>query len=139
MKFSATIIKDNGEVVLRPCYSSDAEQIRKLKQETEYFFEVKANRNALFHAKAMALFRIGFENQERYENFDDYRRVATMNAGFYDAIETNKGTVYVPKSLAFDKMDQIEFQEVFERVLDVISKQLGSAPQDIRDNLNSFM
>ena len=62
-----------------------------------------------------------------------------MKAGFYDSIETDKGTIYIPKSIAFGSMDQIEFEEVFERVLNVITKELGSERQDIMDELNSFL
>ncbi len=139
MKFSARVIKKDGETILTPLYSSDAEQMQKLKQETDYFIEVKANRNHLFHAKGMALLRLGHDNQEKYDNFDHYRKVVIMNAGFYDTIDTNSGEIYIPKSLSFEKMDEVEFQEVYERVLDVIAKQLDTAPEEIRNNLTLFM
>ena len=139
MKFNAQIVKDNGEIILRPLYSSDAEQMRKMKQNTDYRVEVKVARNPRFHNKVMALFRMGYENQERYNNFDHYRQIIVMKAGFYDAVETDKDTVYFAHSLAYDKMSQDEIEEVFERVLDVITDELGSDRQDILTELNSFL
>ena len=138
-KFSAQIEKTDNGVVILPCYSSDAEQMQKLKQNTEYRFDVKQARNVEFHRKFFALIKLGFENQEEYVNIEHYRKIITMKAGFYETIETLKGTVYLPESISFDKMDQTTFEDVFSRVLDVIAKELDTAEEDIRNELNSFM
>ena len=124
---------------MSPEYSADKEQMQKLKQEVDYVFEVKADRNPHFHRKVMALFKMAYENQDKYNNFDHYRKLITMRAGFYEQIETDKGTVYIPKSISFGSMDEIEFQELFERVLDVITEELGSDRQDILTELNNFL
>ena len=114
-------------------------EIRKLKQNTDYSFTVKVDRNPLFHKKFFALIRLGFENQEQYNNMDHYRKVMIMKAGYYETIETEKSTIWLPVSISFDKMSQDEFEEVFERVLDVITNELGSDRQDIVEQLNDFM
>ena len=139
MKFSANIEKTDNGMVIRPLYSSDAEQMQKLKQNTEYRFDVKQARNVDFHRKFFALIKLGFENQEEYNNIEHYRKIITMKAGFYETIETLKGTVYLPTSISFDSLDQTTFEELFSRVLDVIANELDTAPQDIRNELNSFM
>ena len=61
MKFSANIEKTDDGMVIRPLYSSDQEQMQKLKQNTDYIITVKAARNSKFHGKAMVLFTIGYE------------------------------------------------------------------------------
>ena len=139
MKFVAEIKKTDYGVIIKPCYGSDAEELKKLKQNTQYRFEVKQPRNPRFHRYFMALMQLGYANQEQYNNFDHYRKVMIMKAGFYETIETSKGTIWLPISISFDKMDESEFNEVFEKVLVVIAEQLETAPQDIRDNLNLFM
>lgn len=138
MKFYAEIIKKDGTIILRPLHSNDEQQMGKLKQNVEYSFEVKGARNPAFHNKVLSLFRLGFENQEQINNFDNYRKVMIMKAGFYDAVQTSKGTVYLPQSIAFDKMDQQEYEDLFERVLDVISAELGTASELIVEQLNSY-
>ena len=139
MNFHAEIIKQNGSIVLRPLYAEDERVIGKLKQNVDYSFNVKQSRSPAFHNKFMGLMRLGYENQEKINSFEHYRKVVVMRAGFYDAVELEKGTVYLPQSIAFDKMDQSEFEEAFERVLDVIAKELGAAREDIVEQLNSFM
>ena len=58
MKFSGEIEKTDGGVVIRPLYSSDQEALGKLKQNTQYKFEVKQERNYMFHKKFMALMNL---------------------------------------------------------------------------------
>ena len=101
--------------------------------------EVVRERNYEFHKKVMALINIGFENQEKYNNFDHYRKTVIMKAGYYDAIEMDKGTVYWPQSISFASMDQDTFEKLFNKLLDVVAKQLDSKPLEIRNQIDDFM
>ena len=139
MKYSAEIEKTDNGVVIKPLYSSDQEQLSKMKQNTQYSFEVKQPRNVKFHRKFMALMNLGFENQENIKSFDHYRKLVVMKAGFYETIETKKGTIYLPDSISFSNMDQTKFEDVFNRVLDVICTQLDTAPELIKKQLEHYM
>ena len=136
MKFYAEI---DGQKRIKPLYNSDYDKVQKLKRKTAYRFDVVRERNYLFHKKVMALYNIGFENQEQYLNFDHYRKVVTMKAGYYETITTDKGEIYLPLSISFSSMDQNEFEALFTRLLDVISEQLDSQPFEIRKQIDDFL
>ena len=139
MKFVAEIKKTDYGVIIKPVSGNDADELRKMKQNTQYKFDVKQPRNPRFHRLFMALMQLGYANQEQYNNFDHYRKVMIMKAGYYETIETSKGTIWLPLSISFDKMDESEFNEVYEKTLVVVAEQLQTAPQEIRNNLETYM
>ena len=136
MKFFAQI---DGQGRITPLYNEDHKAFTKLKRNTSYQFEVVRRRNPAFHRMAFALLNIGFENQEQINSFDHYRKLTVMRAGFYDTVETDRGTVYFPRSLSFGSMDEDEFKECYDRILDVIADQLSTAPDEVRREVESFM
>lgn len=138
MQFEAEIVKTDNGVLLRPLFSSDAEEMSKLKQNTKYMFKVSQQRNSKFHRKFMALLNLGYDNQEYYNNFEDYREVMIMRAGFYKATHSPKGTTYKAKSIAFENMDEVEFEELFNKVLDLTADMLESAPPLIKEQLEQY-
>lgn len=82
---------------------------------------IKRPRNPKFHRKLFSLFSLVFENQELYDNFDRFRKEIVMRAGFYEEHTHLTGKVsYVAKSLAFDKMDETEFSELYDKCCGVI-------------------
>jgi hypothetical protein len=78
-------------------------------------------RNPEFHRKFFSLLQLVFENQERYDNFERFRKEIVMRAGFYEEHVHLTGKVsYVAKSLAFDKMDALEFEALYDKCCEVI-------------------
>jgi hypothetical protein len=78
-------------------------------------------RNPKFHRKLMSLFQLVYENQERYNNFERFRKEIVMRAGFYEEHTHLTGQVsYIAKSLAFDKMDETEFSDLYDKCCAVI-------------------
>ena len=134
-KFHAEINLQNKIV---PLYNSDYDTLAKVKKNTPLRFEIVQERNYAFHKKVFALMNLGFENQELINNFDHYRSLITIRAGFYDSYETVKGTFVIAKSLSFSSMPQDEFEQLFSRLLDVISKELDTKPEVIRLQLQDF-
>ncbi len=135
MEFFAQI--SNKRLV--PEYDSDQEQISKLKPGTTYKFVVTSPRNIRFHRLFFALINLCYENQTEYTNADDLRAVLTMKAGYYKAIRTDKGTIYLPESISFASMDEIKFKEVYSKVLDEVVKMIGSTSEEIEKELINFM
>lgn len=97
------------------------------------------SRNPLFHKKAFKLISIGFENQDRYDKFEVYRKVLTVRAGYYDEVEIKQGEV-IPQaqSLSFESMSAEVFEKWYNDVLMVISEDMKTAPETIQNELNSF-
>ena len=123
---------------IKPLYNSDYDTLKKVKKNTPLRIEIVNERNWEFHKKAFALFNLGFENQEWMNNFDYYRKIMTMKAGYFDTVITDKGEVYFAKSISYASMKQYEFEQFFNSLLDVISKELDSKPDDIRAEVLSF-
>ena len=99
---------------------------------------VKA-RNIRFHRKAFALLNLGFENQEKFELFEVYRKVIIIRSGFYDEAPTKDGEVYfIPKSLSFENMSASDFEAWYDATLNVISRDLETAPDVINEQIQGF-
>ena len=115
--------------MLVPASDEDAEKLGKLRHDgrTAYKAEIRVSRNYRFHKKFFALINCAWELlNERQTHFfrtvDAFRKTVTVAAGFYepfffmDSMEWQKS----PKSIAFDKMEEKEFEELYERVKDVL-------------------
>lgn len=136
MIFYAQIVKP---LKLVPVFNSDLDEIVKLKQNTDYKFEVVHPRNYEFHKKFFALINLGFENQDKYKDYTEYRTIKTMQAGFFKMLITEKGKVFIPESISFASMDEIEFEGVYKKVLDIICSEAGLTSKEIAEELINFM
>ena len=124
---------------LQPLYDSDFDEKKKLKIGQEYLIEIKHPRNILFHKKFFALLNVCYENYETQMPFESFRRWITIKAGYFNAYETDKGVFYDAQSIAFGSMNQIEFEEVYSKVLDVVIKLLHVTEEDINSEIMSFL
>ena len=136
MKVTAQLDYQNK---ISPLYNSDYDVMKRLKKNIPLNFDVTQPRNYEFHKKAMALFNLGFENQEDINSFDNYRKIMVMKAGFYTTEITDKGVAYFADSLSYSSMDNNKFAEVYSKVLDVIAKQLGLGNSELDKEIISFM
>lgn len=123
---------------LIPLYPADLDEKRKLKIGKDYEVEVKHPRNYEFHKKFFALVNLCYENYETEMPSDTFRRWLIMRAGFVNAFVTDRGTFYDAESISFASMDQKEFEEVYDRVLNVVIKLLELTEDEITDNLLNF-
>lgn len=122
----------------RPAYSHDDDESAKVKVGGEV--TAKRSRNPEHHRKGMAMLRIGFTNQDRYDSFEIYRQVITMKAGFFNVITNDKGeSQALPHSLSFESMSQDAFEKWYEAVLTVISAEAKIDKARIESELINFM
>lgn len=120
-----------------PSSDSDLELSKKIKVGTEVY-ATKA-RNVQMHRKGFALLKLGYENQDNFDEFEIYRSVLTMKAGFVHWVKGTDGKEYpMPKSLSFDKMSQEEFEKWYVAVRNVISKSAKIKGADIDAELFNF-
>lgn len=124
---------DNGYV---PAYPSDKEQSDKIKIGEEVYATKK--RNIGWHRKGFALLKLGFENQDKIDNFDIYRMIVTMKAGFVHFVKGIDGKEYpLPHSLAFDKMNAEEFEHWYGAVKKVIGVECRLSGAQIEEEINN--
>ena len=114
------LIKGHGNV-LKPADEGAEQYLSKVGFSREVVCNVRLPRNPMFHRKFFALLRLVFENQELYSDFDQFRNEVVMRAGYFEEHTHLTGKVsYVAKSLAYESMDEAEFEALYEQVIVVL-------------------
>lgn len=134
---------------LIPCQDEDYEKKRKLKIGRVYQFTCKLLRNYEFHKKYFALINCAWEylterQQEFFKNdIEIFRKSIEIAAGSCEIVYLieKKEWGEIHKSIAFDKMDEAEFSELYSKVLDVILKYplKSISPEEFLENIIHFM
>lgn len=109
---------------------TEEDQIKAYKIGQGEVIEAKAvdQRNVQHHRKFFALINIVWDNMpEKYDNYfptpEALRKELIKRAGYFETYTDLKGTVqHIPKSIAFNKMGQSQFDDLYSKVLDVIVK-----------------
>lgn len=82
-------------------------------------------RNAKHSRKFHALLGVVFPHQDTYPTRDSFLAAVKMALGYADSVKLDKGrTIIVPNSISFGKMDQAEFDEFYEKALDLIQTRI---------------
>ena len=133
---------------LVPCDDNDYEEKRKLKLGQIYKATIKLNRNYRLHRKYFALINCAWAYQnERQTAFfkgsvEIFRKTMEMAAGHCERVYSieHKEWRDIPKSIAFDKMDEAEFRDLYERVKDVLfaTALRGINEEEFLDALANF-
>lgn len=112
---------------LKPCYDADFEEKKKLRLGETYSAEIKLARNIDFHRKYFKLINLAWEyqNEKRQAHFktvENFRKYIEVAAGHSELFYSPrlKDWVEIPKSISFEKMDNAEFQDLYERVKNVL-------------------
>ena len=134
MKLHARI--QNNRIL--PEYSSDYDQLKKLKKDETYVIEIKQPRNLRFHRKFFALLNLAFDNQDTFNNIEHLREWCIMKSGYYVRVATPEGEFFRPKSISFAKMDETEFSELYSKVLDTICNWLDISDEDLQNELVNY-
>ena len=105
-----------------------AEKLADLGLDTLVKCSCNKNRNYENHKRFFAFVKTAFDMQTHFESFDIFRKWLIMGAGYYDTAVTPKGvTIFLPKSIAFEKLDEEEFKQLFKKAIDYYLSQLTSA------------
>ena len=110
-------------------WGNDAYEAKvKLKLGGIYKVKVTTSRNYKFHKKYFALINLAWEylNERQTAFFKDnvelFRKTVEVAAGHCERVFSvkRKEWVDIPKSIAFDKMSEKDFADLYERVKDVL-------------------
>lgn len=132
---------------LKPMYDEDFDEKKKLKLGEIYSAEIKLVRNYKFHKLYHALIAAAWEylpesQTKGFKTKENFRKYVEIAAGCCDVIyhPKFKDWVEVPKSIAFDKMDEAEFRDVYENVKSVIFSIIGRfvSQEEFERNLANF-
>lgn len=114
---------------LKPAFDEDFEKYVKLKNGQAYKAKFITYRNLDFHRKYFSLLNAAWSLQKEatvnhFKTFESFRKTVQVAAGaseVYYSI-TRKEWIEESKSISFEKMEEHEFQELYERVKDVLYK-----------------
>ena len=132
---------------LVPCDDNDYEEKKNLKLGEVYQVTISRPRNYEFHKKYFALINCAWEclNEKQTEFFKDinnFRKTMELAAGHSEMVYSINRKEYVEQvlSIAFDKMDNDQFQDLYNRVFDVILKYplKNISEEDFINNLSNF-
>ena len=130
-----TLVK-NSNNTFSIAYNSDYEKSKKLKTGIEFECEVKKKRNYKFHKKYFALINLVFNNQEKYTNINHLRNDLTKVSGFYTIRKDLQGNeVLEVDSINFSSMDELKFNDLYNKTLDSIVKYFEFDKKIILDNI----
>jgi hypothetical protein len=132
---------------LIPLYDSDLTKKQRLRIGQDYECEIHKVRNIFFHKKFFALIKTTWLNlpehlDEIFPHPEVLRKALQIEAGFYNVYYLLDGTeIKEAQSIAFDKMDQAQFEEVYNKVLDIILQKIliGTTANEINPEILSFL
>lgn len=110
-----------------PAGDDDYEKKRKLKRDEVYQVDIKTYRNYEFHKRYFKMLDVawnifGEKAQAFFGSQDSFRETLQMNAGHFElrySLE-RKEWQQVPLSISYGKLTQEDFEELHDRVFDVI-------------------
>lgn len=120
---------------LVPCDPPTVAAFKRMKEGSILEYDFNKKNNPEFHAKLMMLFVTAFEYWEPGDigseygkpekNFDRFRKDITIMAGFYDMVFRTDGSCKPEaKSLSFGKMGNDEREQVYQKVLTVVTEKI---------------
>lgn len=113
---------DPFALVLVPASEHDQDDFEKLSRDVDLRCDVVQPRNGGLHRKAFALLKIVWPHTN-YPTMERLRAAMTIGAGYVDETITVDGVVvWYPKSWAFSEMDDVEFKDLYNRLVDVALK-----------------
>jgi hypothetical protein len=121
-------VDDLGQAILRRTPEGECVKV-----------DVKRERNLQHHRLFFAMLNLVADNSRYYHTTDQVLTALKIALGHVETfIHPTTGKTYlIPKSIAFEKMDQDEFREFFERCVDVIVQRFlpGVTDRDVRREL----
>jgi hypothetical protein len=129
----ASLKDPEGNLVrcLIPADEVAEEEMLKLPERKVLRADIVVPRNPGLHRKAFVLLHKLWPHTN-YPTIERLRSAMTIGAGFVeDVVDPYTGQVlWVPKSWAFDAMDDVEFQELYSRLVDVALRIVPGSSRD---------
>ena len=145
-EFFCNKVKTATSYALVPAHQSDEDEMKKLPVGQPVRCKVTRIRNVGHHRKYFALLNYAFDVWEPptlsatdmqkavkfdimpadvEKNFDRFRKDIAILCGFYDTtVRVNGDLQFEAKSISLAKMDQQEFETLYDKTIDVLLKHV---------------
>jgi len=108
-----------------PADEASTEAVRGYRLGEVYKADIVKPRNYQHHKLAFALLGLTYQNQDRYGNFEDFRKAVALAAGHSTELVGLDGEIVrLPASLSYDALDEIEFGKVMASMMTVCAHLL---------------
>ena len=122
----AEIFLQKAYGVLTPADEAAEEIIAKMHRGQVIKATYSFPRNYENHKRFFAFLKTTFDMQEHFTNIEHYRKWLIMKAGYYQTIKAPNGyTIFDTESIAFHKMDEAKFRELFEDCITAFLSAFG--------------
>lgn len=116
---------------LVPADEAAKQAVKRWKMGETLKCSVRKPRDYKNHRRYFGLLNLTFENQDKYTSFEHFRKAVQIAAGHVDELISLEGEVLLlPKSIAYDALDEMEFSKVFGETMTVCAKILGDLDLD---------
>lgn len=116
---------------LVPADEAAKQAVRRWKIGETLKCSVRKPRDYKNHRRYFGLLNLTFANQDKYTSFEHFRKAVQIAAGHVDELITLDGEItFMPKSIAYDALDEMEFSKVFGETMTVCAKILGDLDLD---------
>jgi len=121
---SRVFIKQNGG--LFPADADAEEAFGKMRDGARYLVNLHRPRNVDHHRKLFAVLNVVQDNSDRWPTTETLLEDLKMSTGLFETrVNSLTGIPYVvAKSISFSSMSQDEFEQWFNRAVDLICKQV---------------
>jgi len=109
-----------------PADEKAEEVLFKMKHGQVICLDYSFPRNYENHKRFFAFLKVTFDIQNHFDNMNHYRKWIIMKSGNYTIITAPNGyQIFDADSIAFDKMDEDKFREVFSDCIDAFLSVWG--------------
>jgi hypothetical protein len=117
----------------KAAFDEDYELIKRIPQGAIIAGKTEKQRNYQFHRKLFAVLKIGYDNQELYDNMELYRARVLIAAGHCDIIMLESGHAnFIPKSISYEAIpDDHEFGILYNKVVEKVAQFLNVTNQEL--------
>lgn len=124
--------------IIRPATENDEAKLRRIPVGDLLPVHIRKPRNAGLHRKFFALVKLISENSPRYDSLEAAILELKIRAGHYrEHITLDGEVVFLPKSIAYEEMEQADFEIFFERCVEIACSEL--IPYIPRDKLEHYL
>lgn len=119
-----TVTKEDGKLVGftdkdKRAYGKFKKSIEELTEGELFTLSTWFARNPRLHKLHFVVMKALLDAQEQFAEMDDLRKWLYVGAGYADFMPGPKGKmVAIPKSVAYDRIDDAEFSELHGKVVD---------------------
>jgi len=137
MRIKGVKINSSAAPCIVPYDDQDRENFDKIPFQKIVSVDIKRTRNPKFHDKFMKLCRIVLDNSEKWDSVEQILVALKYQLGLVDLVEGIDGVLKPhPRSIAWDKMDDFEFEfTVYRPALPVLAKEIGVTVDALENEL----